>query len=91
VAPEEVVRFLRIVTDPVNHPILVHCQHGADRTGTMVAAYRIFIQGWNPEEAIRELPHFGFHPIWSHLKTFLRDEDWRKAAEQAGIARQAHP
>ena len=91
VTPEEVVRFLRIVTDPVNQPILVHCQHGADRTGTMVAAYRMFIQRWNTEEAIRELPRFGFHPIWSHLKTFLRDEDWRKAAEQAGVARQALP
>jgi protein tyrosine/serine phosphatase len=30
---EDVVRFLRIVTDPKRVPVLVHCQHGADRTG----------------------------------------------------------
>jgi protein tyrosine phosphatase (PTP) superfamily phosphohydrolase (DUF442 family) len=87
VTPEDAVRFLKIVTDPGNYPILVHCQHGADRTGTMVAVYRIFIQGWRTEEAIDELPRFGFHTIWANLKSFLRDEDWRRAAEQAGILR----
>lgn len=88
VTPEDAVRFLRLVTDPRNHPILVHCQHGADRTGTMVAVYRIFVQGWKTEEAIDELPRFGFHAIWGNLKTFLRDEEWRRGAEQAGIPRE---
>ena len=87
VRPEDAVRFLKLVTDPENYPILVHCQHGADRTGTMVAVYRIFVQGWKTEEAIGELPRFGFHTIWANLKTFLRDEEWRRAAEQAGILR----
>ena len=46
--PEEkqVVRFLTIVTDPKRTPVLVHCQHGADRTGTLCAVYRIVVQGW---------------------------------------------
>jgi protein tyrosine phosphatase (PTP) superfamily phosphohydrolase (DUF442 family) len=91
VTPEDVVRFLRIVNDPVNHPVLVHCQHGADRTGTMVAAYRIFVQGWKAEEAIGELSRFGFHRIYANLKTFLCDEEWRRAAEEAGIARDGLP
>lgn len=34
---KEIVRFLRIVTSPRRIPVLVHCQHGADRTGTMTA------------------------------------------------------
>lgn len=88
VTPEEAVRFLKIVTDSANHPVLVHCQHGADRTGTMVAVYRIFVQGWATEEAINELPRFGFHPIYGNLKTFLRDDHWRRAAEQAGIPKE---
>jgi protein tyrosine phosphatase (PTP) superfamily phosphohydrolase (DUF442 family) len=50
---EDVVRFLRIVTDPEHTPVLVHCQHGSDRTGTMVALYRIAVQGWTKEAAIR--------------------------------------
>ncbi len=36
--------FLRIVTDPKRVPVLVHCQAGADRTGTMCAVYRIAVR-----------------------------------------------
>ena len=68
---EDVVRFLKIVTDPKRAPVLVHCQHGADRTGTMIAVYRIAVQGWSKAEAIREMTEggFGFHRIWSNLPT----------------------
>ncbi len=38
---EDAVRFLQIVTNPKRGPVLVHCQHGADRTGTMCALYRV--------------------------------------------------
>ncbi len=41
---EDVVKFLQIVTDPEKVPVFVHCQHGADRTGVMVASYRIIVQ-----------------------------------------------
>ena len=91
VTPEEVVRFLKIVSNAANQPVLVHCQHGADRTGAMVAVYRMFAQGWTPDEAIGELPRFGFHSIYANLKTFLRDDQWRRAAEQAGIPRDGLP
>jgi protein tyrosine phosphatase (PTP) superfamily phosphohydrolase (DUF442 family) len=72
---EDVVAFLKIVSDPANHPVLVHCQHGADRTGTMVAAYRVVMEGWTMEEAMQELPRFGFHSIWTNLKTYLQKFD----------------
>ena len=44
-------------------PVLVHCKHGADRTGCIIAAYRIVKFGWTKEEAIKELREggFGFH------------------------------
>ena len=70
--PREVATFLKILTDPARRPVFVHCQHGADRTGTMVAAYRMVFQGWTLEQALAELPNFGFHRVWSNLKTFLR-------------------
>ena len=37
----DVVRFLKIVRNPNNQPVLLHCKHGADRTGMMTAIYRI--------------------------------------------------
>ena len=52
---EEAVRFLKIVSDSTKTPVLVHCQHGSDRTGTMCAIYRVAVQGWSKEEAIAEM------------------------------------
>lgn len=80
---EDVEAFLRIVTDPARRPVFVHCAHGADRTGMMVAIYRMVVQGWSADEAIAEMTGggFGFHPIWSNLLGYLRSFDatrWRR-------------
>ncbi len=66
--------FIRIATDEQSRPVLVHCQHGADRTGAMVALYRVLRHGWSDEDAIREMTGggFGFHGIWMHLPDFVR-------------------
>ncbi len=70
---EDIVKFLRIATTPELQPLLVHCQHGSDRTGTMNAIYRIAVQGWSKEEAVREMTGggYGFHPMWQNLKDFI--------------------
>lgn len=85
---EDMVRFLKIVTDSSQTPVFVHCQHGADRTGTMVALYRIAVQGWSKEDAIREmtLGGFNFHSVWSNLLTFIRNLDINKVKRDAGLA-----
>ncbi len=74
---EDVIHFLRIVTDPKRTPVLVHCQHGADRTGTMCAMYRIVVQGWTKEEAVREMTEggFGFHKFWDNLPEWIEKMD----------------
>ena len=60
---EQAIKFLHIVADSQRTPILVHCQHGADRTGIMCAIYRIVMQGWTKERAVQEMIEggFGFH------------------------------
>jgi protein tyrosine/serine phosphatase len=47
-------------------PLMVHCWHGSDRTGSVVAAYRIVYQNWTPAEALDELRNggFGYHERW---------------------------
>ncbi|OGN62072.1 MAG: hypothetical protein A3F09_02415 [Chlamydiae bacterium RIFCSPHIGHO2_12_FULL_49_11] len=59
-----VIEFLKIVCNPNNLPTFVHCFHGMDRTGLMVAVYRIVVQNWSKEEAIREMKTKGLH--WYH-------------------------
>ena len=92
--PEEkqVVKFLTIVTDPKRTPVLVHCQHGADRTGTLCAVYRIVVLGWTKEDAIKEMTDggFGFHRAWgNHLIQWINDLDIGRIKEKAGIKKSA--
>jgi protein tyrosine phosphatase (PTP) superfamily phosphohydrolase (DUF442 family) len=73
---EELVRALRVIREAPG-PVLVHCLHGADRTGTVVALYRIVEQGWSREAAIAEMTEggFGYHPIFPNLLDCLRQAD----------------
>jgi protein tyrosine/serine phosphatase len=72
---EDIVAFLKVLEDPANHPVFVHCQHGADRTGCAVAAYRIVHEGWSIDQAMAELPVFGFHPVWEQIRDYLKRFD----------------
>ncbi len=47
-------------------PVMVHCWHGSDRTGSVVAACRIVFQDWTLAAALDELRHggFGYHEKW---------------------------
>jgi protein tyrosine phosphatase (PTP) superfamily phosphohydrolase (DUF442 family) len=84
---KEIVRFLQIATNPARTPVLVHCQHGADRTGTMCALYRIAVQGWSKEEALREMTEggFGYHSIWKNLPGWIAKLDIESIRKEAGI------
>ncbi|MBN2429242.1 MAG: dual specificity protein phosphatase family protein [Deltaproteobacteria bacterium] len=84
---KEVVRFLQIVTNPKRTPVLVHCLHGADRTGTMCALYRVAVQGWTKEEAIREMTEggFNFHSVFGNLPDWIREFDIEAIKRDAGL------
>ncbi|MDO9391286.1 MAG: dual specificity protein phosphatase family protein [bacterium] len=84
---EDVVRFLKIMADSARAPVLVHCQHGSDRTGTMCAIYRVAVQGWSKEEAIREMTQggFGFHKMFSNLPKWIKALDIEQVRKEAGI------
>lgn len=72
---DKVVQFLRIVREPANQPVFVHCDRGADRTGCYVAAYRIVEQGWIAQDAEAELPRFRFDPFWQDILSYLNHLD----------------
>lgn len=46
--------------------IYVHCARGVDRTGMIVATYRILHQGWDRKRAIMEMLDDGFH-LWAYF------------------------
>lgn len=74
---DEVVRFLKVVTDTNNLPAFVHCERGADRTGVMCAMYRVVVCDWTKQQAIAEMKEGGFHfsPVWHNLVAFVEKAD----------------
>lgn len=72
-----ILLFLRTVSDPARGPYLVYCHHGADRTGLMIAVFRVVVQGWTKEEAVREmrLGGYGFHSIYTNIVRYLKKFD----------------
>ena len=72
----DVVAALRFIRQSEG-PVLIHCWHGSDRTGTISAMYRIVFQNWPKEEAISELTlgGFGYHSIYKNIPEFIRQAD----------------
>lgn len=84
---QELVKALRVLVDSANWPVLVHCQHGADRTGLVSALYRITVQGWDRERAVDEMTRggFGFHSLWKGIPRFVRKVDAERIRRQLGL------
>jgi tyrosine-protein phosphatase SIW14 len=53
--------FFDLIHDPANRPVYLHCFHGADRTGLMVAMYRITHEKWDFDRAYKDMVMHGFH------------------------------
>ncbi len=65
-------KVISLMSDERNHPVFLHCAHGQDRTGTIVAIYRMKINEWSLSMAEEEMQAFGFNDIWVHLKSYVR-------------------
>ena len=64
---DKVVRqVFEIIDSAENHPVFVHCHHGKDRTGTIIACYRISHDGWSATEARKEARKLGMS--WAQLR-----------------------
>lgn len=66
---DEVIAILR---NPVYQPVFIHCRKGKDRTGLVIAAYRVTVEGWTFEDAYQEMKKYGFHSYFFWWKKFLR-------------------
>jgi len=75
VAPtaEQLAAFLRIVKDPAQQPVYVHCAGGRHRTGVMTAVYRMEEDSWNADQAFKEMKKydFGFDFLHPEFKKFV--------------------
>ena len=72
-----VIEVMSMLRKTENGPFLIHCQHGADRTGLMSAMYRMLEQGWTAEDALAELTDggYGYHSMWRNIKRYVLSVD----------------
>jgi tyrosine-protein phosphatase SIW14 len=71
-----IIQSLRII-QYAPKPILIHCKHGSDRTGIVIAMYRIIFQHWTKDAAIDELMNgnYGFHHMYKNIPAYIRQAD----------------
>ena len=67
----QIDQALALINDPANQPVFVHCKHGEDRTGTVIACYRMTQDQWNDEQAIAEAKQFGMSFVQISMKRFI--------------------
>jgi hypothetical protein len=60
---EVFARFMKVTRENPGKKIFVHCRLGDDRTGMMIAAYRMGQQGWTAKEAMQEMHEFGYRGV----------------------------
>ena len=53
--------FLILIRKNPGKKIFVHCRVGDDRTGMMIAAYRMAEESWSPKQAMKEMTEYGFN------------------------------
>jgi len=81
IGDDEVVAALRAIRQAeAKGAFLLHCQHGADRTGMITAMYRMLYQGWTRAQALDEMQNggYGYHTIWRNIPTYIEQVDLDK-------------
>jgi len=68
---EETGRVLGIINNPQNQPVFIHCRRGKDRTGTIVACYRISHDGWTAARAKDEARRYGLGWVEIGMKHYI--------------------
>jgi protein tyrosine/serine phosphatase len=91
---ENVVAFFAALHDNSGKKIFVHCERGADRTGTMIALYRIAYDHWTPDQAVGEMNAFHYWNILlPHLARYVEAFPAAVSADPSltGLAAAASP
>ncbi|HJQ70888.1 MAG TPA: tyrosine-protein phosphatase [Blastocatellia bacterium] len=70
---EQVARVMAILNDEQNWPVFIHCKRGSDRTGTIVALYRISNDEWTADQAITEAKRHGMSWLEFGMKDYVSD------------------
>jgi uncharacterized protein (TIGR01244 family) len=69
---DNLAKVLKVFNDASAGPVFVHCRRGADRTGTVVACYRISHDHWDNTKALSEAKSLGMAWIERAMQNFVK-------------------
>jgi len=82
--PDQIVAFLTLLRDHPDRTVFVHCREGVDRTGVMVALYRVALDHWPVDRALAEMKAFHYrYLLHPHLQQFVEDFSARLTTDPA--------
>ena len=70
---EQVARVMAIIDSEESGPVFIHCKRGSDRTGTIVALYRISHDDWTANQAMTEAKRHGMSWMEFGMKDYVSD------------------
>ncbi len=84
---ERIARIMALINAPENGRVFVHCKEGVDRTGLIVAIYRMTHDGWSSERALAEAERSGMHQTQLWMRDYAKDygERVRKVGPEAAV------
>jgi len=68
---DKVAAVLTLLNDTAAGPVFVHCRLGADRTGMVIACYRISNDHWENQRALSEAKSYGMHFFERAIKQYV--------------------
>jgi protein-tyrosine phosphatase len=67
----DIARLLAVLDDSSQWPVFIHCRRGADRTGTVMACYRMWHYHWDNNSALAEAMSFGMSPSQKLMQHYI--------------------
>jgi protein tyrosine/serine phosphatase len=68
---DEQVKEVLLLLETLPSPVFVHCEHGCDRTGTIIACYRMRHDQWSSESALQEARTYGMSRLERGMKQYV--------------------
>jgi protein tyrosine/serine phosphatase len=84
---KRVAEVMSILSSAEHQPVFVHCQRGSDRTGTIIAIYRIDYDGWTSKDAKEEAKRFGLGFWQIRMRDYISDYNRNKSSQNHSTPR----
>jgi uncharacterized protein (TIGR01244 family) len=82
---EQVRRVIEIIEAQEYSPVLIHCRRGADRTGAIIAVYRIKREGWEVDRALDEAKRYGMGFVQFRKRGYIKDYYEQQQRRSLGV------